>query len=157
MGKLTEAAKGNRYGHRDATMILVAYRHGLRVSELVDLRWDQVDFTLPVSALRDLGAQRYEAKLDGYRLQLHRHEGAARAFTRNALDWSAELAPICLALAALPARSMVLDGELVAPGENGAPDFGAVRGAISREPEQARLLRFRSALSRRLRPARCAA
>jgi len=32
------------YGHRDATMILVAYRHGLRVSELVDLRWDQIDF-----------------------------------------------------------------------------------------------------------------
>jgi integrase len=41
---LTEAAKGNRYGHRDATMILVAYRHGLRASELVDLRWDQSDF-----------------------------------------------------------------------------------------------------------------
>ena len=41
---LTEAAKGNRYGHRDATMILTAYRHGLRVSELVDLRWDQIDF-----------------------------------------------------------------------------------------------------------------
>jgi integrase len=41
---LTEAAKGNRYGHRDATMILVAYRHGLRVSELVDLRWNQIDF-----------------------------------------------------------------------------------------------------------------
>jgi type 1 fimbriae regulatory protein FimB/type 1 fimbriae regulatory protein FimE len=44
VGKLIEAAKGNRYGHRDATMVLVAYRHGLRVSELVDLRWDQVDF-----------------------------------------------------------------------------------------------------------------
>ena len=29
--QLTEAAKGNRWGHRDATMILVAYRHGLRV------------------------------------------------------------------------------------------------------------------------------
>src|SRR5665811_1535606 len=42
--KLLKAAKGNRWGHRDATMILVAYRHGLRVSELVDLRWDQVDF-----------------------------------------------------------------------------------------------------------------
>jgi len=38
------AARGNRWGHRDATMILVAYRHGLRVSELVDLRWNQVDF-----------------------------------------------------------------------------------------------------------------
>ena len=42
--KLIEVAKGNRYGRRDATMILVAYRHGLRASELVDLRWDQVDF-----------------------------------------------------------------------------------------------------------------
>jgi integrase len=31
-------------GHRDATMLLVAYRHGLRASELVDLRWEQVDF-----------------------------------------------------------------------------------------------------------------
>ena len=38
------AAKANRWGQRDATMILVAYRHGLRVSELVDLRWDQIDF-----------------------------------------------------------------------------------------------------------------
>ena len=36
--KLIEAAKGNRWGHRDATMVLVAYRHGLRASELVDLR-----------------------------------------------------------------------------------------------------------------------
>jgi integrase len=42
--RLLKAAKGNRWGHRDATMILVAYRHGLRASELVDLRWDQVDF-----------------------------------------------------------------------------------------------------------------
>ncbi len=25
-------------------MILVAYRHGLRASELTDLRWDQIDF-----------------------------------------------------------------------------------------------------------------
>jgi integrase len=42
--RLMEAAKDNRWGHRDAPMILVAYRHGLRVSELVDLRWDQVEF-----------------------------------------------------------------------------------------------------------------
>jgi site-specific recombinase XerD len=42
--KLMKAANGNRHGHRDATMVLVAYRHGLRVAELVDLRWDQVDF-----------------------------------------------------------------------------------------------------------------
>ena len=39
-----KVAARNRWGHRDATMILVGYRHGLRVSELVDLRWDQVEF-----------------------------------------------------------------------------------------------------------------
>ena len=37
------ARKRGRWGHRDATMILVAYRHGLRVSELISLRWEQVD------------------------------------------------------------------------------------------------------------------
>ena len=37
--RLIEAAKGNRQGHRDATMILLAYRHGLRASEVCDLRW----------------------------------------------------------------------------------------------------------------------
>ena len=33
-----------RHGVRDRTLILLAYRHGLRVSELVTLRWDQIDF-----------------------------------------------------------------------------------------------------------------
>src|SRR5271167_309458 len=42
--RLMNAARKNRWGHRDATMTLVAYRHGLRASELVDLRWDQVGF-----------------------------------------------------------------------------------------------------------------
>ena len=42
--RLRDAARANRYGHRDATMILVAYRHGLRAAELTDLRWDQIEF-----------------------------------------------------------------------------------------------------------------
>ena len=41
---LMAAARQNRHGHRDATMILVAFRHGLRAAEAVDLRWVQVDF-----------------------------------------------------------------------------------------------------------------
>ena len=40
---MAAAEKEGRHGHRDATMILVAYRHALRVSELVSLRWDQID------------------------------------------------------------------------------------------------------------------
>src|SRR5215469_675393 len=41
--RLIKAAKANRHGRRDATMILLAFRHGLRAAEIVDLRWDQVD------------------------------------------------------------------------------------------------------------------
>ena len=41
--RLMKAARDNRYGLRDASMILMAYRHGLRAAELVDLRWDQVE------------------------------------------------------------------------------------------------------------------
>jgi type 1 fimbriae regulatory protein FimB/type 1 fimbriae regulatory protein FimE len=45
--RLITAARSRRgrYGHRDATMILIAYRHGLRVGELVALRWDMLEFT----------------------------------------------------------------------------------------------------------------
>ena len=40
---MTSARSVGRHGHRDSTLILVAFRHGLRVSELVALRWDMVD------------------------------------------------------------------------------------------------------------------
>jgi integrase len=43
---MVKAAKGvGRHGNRDATLILLAYRHGLRVSKLVTWRWEQVDFS----------------------------------------------------------------------------------------------------------------
>ena len=44
VNRLIKAASENRHAHRDATMVLVAYRHGLRAAELVALRWDSVDF-----------------------------------------------------------------------------------------------------------------
>jgi len=39
------ARKVSRHGHRDATMILVAYRHGLRASEVCDLQWHQIELS----------------------------------------------------------------------------------------------------------------
>jgi len=43
--KLTKAARDGRYGHRDTTLILVAFRHGLRATEICDLEWSQVEFS----------------------------------------------------------------------------------------------------------------
>jgi integrase len=44
VNRLIAAAGDNRQAHRDQTMILIAYRHGLRAAELVALPWDAVDF-----------------------------------------------------------------------------------------------------------------
>jgi type 1 fimbriae regulatory protein FimE len=55
--KLMKAASRiGRYGHRDATLILIAYRHGFRVNEVVALRWEQLDLDqglLHVSRLKN--------------------------------------------------------------------------------------------------------
>ena len=40
---MAAARKSSRYGHRDATMILLGYRHGLRAAELCDFQWSQVE------------------------------------------------------------------------------------------------------------------
>jgi integrase len=44
IGRLMDGArKHSRHGHRDATMILLAYRHGLRAVEICDLQWHQIE------------------------------------------------------------------------------------------------------------------
>jgi integrase len=50
--KLIEVARRNRWGQRDATMILIAFRHGLRVSELCSLQWSDIEFETGTLHLR---------------------------------------------------------------------------------------------------------
>jgi integrase len=40
---MASARASSRWGHRDATMILIGYRHGLGASELCDLQWHQIE------------------------------------------------------------------------------------------------------------------
>lgn len=55
VGELIEAAGSvGRNRLRDSTLILVSYRHGLRVSEAIDLRWEQVDLKLAILHVRRL-------------------------------------------------------------------------------------------------------
>lgn len=52
--RLFKALKGNRHGHRDYMMALVTFLHGLRVSELIDLRWDDIDWRKGTIQIRRL-------------------------------------------------------------------------------------------------------
>jgi type 1 fimbriae regulatory protein FimB/type 1 fimbriae regulatory protein FimE len=47
--RLISTARKGRHGHRDATLIFIAYRHGLRATELCDLEWSQVEFSRSAS------------------------------------------------------------------------------------------------------------
>ena len=73
--KLMNVAKGNRRGHRDSTMVLVAYRHGLRASELVDLRWwDRSTSKRPPCTSAE--PRRRSSSVFGYRDRLAEHSTA---------------------------------------------------------------------------------
>jgi integrase len=50
--KLIAAAKGNRHRYRDAAMILICFRHGLRASELCELQWSDAEFETATLHLR---------------------------------------------------------------------------------------------------------
>jgi integrase len=82
--KLIEAVRDNRYGHRDATMILVAYRHGLRASEVCDLRWEQIDFnsaTLYVRRVKNGKPSTHPVRGDELRaLRKHQREAPKSPF-----------------------------------------------------------------------------
>jgi site-specific recombinase XerD len=54
VAKLLNALKQNRHGHRDWLIALMIYRHGLRVSEACDLRWDDLDLSKRTILVRRL-------------------------------------------------------------------------------------------------------
>ncbi len=71
----------------------------------------------------------HEVKFDGYRMQLRVEAGEARLRTRKGLDWTERFPEIAKAGEGLP--DCMLDGEIVALDDNGAPDFAALQAALS--------------------------
>lgn len=71
----------------------------------------------------------HEIKFDGYRVQMRVKDGAATLRTRKGLDWTEKFGAIAKEAASLP--NVIVDGEIVALGENGAPDFAAMQAALS--------------------------
>ncbi len=74
----------------------------------------------------------HEIKFDGYRLEAQLRAGKVRLLTRSGQDWTEKFAgAVTEALAALPVRAAILDGELVVEGANGASDFPALQADLS--------------------------
>lgn len=82
----------------------------------------------------------FELKLDGYRLLAGKEGGTVRLISRNGLDLAATFPEVVKAVAALPAETAVLDGEVVAPDAEGRPSFQLLqqRGKLTRTPDVVR-------------------
>jgi bifunctional non-homologous end joining protein LigD len=71
----------------------------------------------------------HEIKFDGYRVQLRVERGTAKLRTRKGLDWTEKFETIAKEGSRLP--DALIDGEIVALGHNGVPDFSTLQAAIA--------------------------
>jgi bifunctional non-homologous end joining protein LigD len=69
----------------------------------------------------------HEIKHDGFRILAHRDGASVRLLTRNGHDFAGRFPLIVAAVAALPARSCVVDGEAIACEKNGLSVFEMIR------------------------------
>jgi bifunctional non-homologous end joining protein LigD len=75
----------------------------------------------------------YEIKHDGFRFVCWRVGDRMRVFSRRGHDWTEKVPLIARALAALPVKSVTIDGEGVVCGPDGIPDFDRLRAAVGRK------------------------
>ena len=93
----------------------------------------------PSAALEITGRASVEYKLDGARIQVHRHGDEVGVFTRSLADVTHRLPEIVEIVRALPAHDLILDGETLSLDEDGGP-----------RPFQQTMSRFGADLSREL-------
>ena len=69
----------------------------------------------------------HEIKYDGYRIEARLDHGKVMLLTRKGLDWTHRFKPIATAVAALPAETALLDGELVVENDKGVSSFSLLQ------------------------------
>jgi bifunctional non-homologous end joining protein LigD len=72
----------------------------------------------------------HEIKFDGYRLQARLDRGKVKLLTRKGLDWTMKFPGIAAAVAKLPAKTALIDGEVVVEGEDGVSSFSLLQEAL---------------------------
>jgi bifunctional non-homologous end joining protein LigD len=84
------------------------------------------------SSVPNGGSYVHEVKLDGYRVQGHVRDGSVTLYTRSGFDWTNRFATIAADMVRLPAKGLVIDGEIISADANGHPDFSALQDDLKR-------------------------
>ena len=72
----------------------------------------------------------HEIKFDGYRIQARLDRGKVRLLTRKGLDWTGKFPNVAAAIAKLPARTALIDGEVVIEDAGGVSSFSGLQAAL---------------------------
>jgi bifunctional non-homologous end joining protein LigD len=117
-------ARAERKGIAVAKAAEVAARKVGRIPDFVS-----PEFCTPVDRPPSGAGWYHEIKFDGYRVQLRVEDGAATLKTRKGLDWSGQFKAIASEGGELP--DVLIDGEIVARGHGGVPNFSTLQAAIA--------------------------
>ena len=117
--KMSAAARHNRKVAKPAAKGKPPKFRPLQLATLVD--------TVPVG-----NGWFHEIKYDGYRAEIAAAGAAVRIYTRNGLDWTDKFAPLVGHIAALDLPPCLIDGEIVAYGKDGNPDFSSLQAVLKR-------------------------
>lgn len=74
----------------------------------------------------------HEIKFDGYRALIAVSGESVTVYTRSGLDWTEKFAPLARAIAALDLPPALIDGEIIARGKDGNPDFSSLQAVLKR-------------------------
>jgi len=75
----------------------------------------------------DSGKWVHEIKFDGYRIQARLDRGKVKLLTRKGLNWTSKFPTVAAAIAKLPAKSALIDGEVVVEGDDGLSSFSLLQ------------------------------
>lgn len=117
--KMADAAAHNRKIAKPATKGKLPEFRPLQLATLVD-------------AVPGGNGWFHEIKYDGYRAEIAAAGSDVRVYTRSGLDWTGKFAPLVRHIAALDLPPCLIDGEIVAYGKDGNPDFSSLQAVLKR-------------------------
>ncbi|WP_458163533.1 ATP-dependent DNA ligase [Bradyrhizobium sp. 18BD] len=84
----------------------------------------------------------HEIKFDGYRGQLHIANHDIKIFTRRGLDWTKRFRKVANDADLITAKSAIIDGEIVVPGEGGKTDFAILQKGLTGKADNLKMIAF---------------
>jgi bifunctional non-homologous end joining protein LigD len=84
----------------------------------------------------------HEIKFDGYRAQLHIVNQDVSIYTRRGLDWTMRFRKVAHDADLISARSAIIDGEIVVPGEGGKTDFATLQNSLTGKADNLVMVAF---------------